>query len=331
MHNEDELQEYRHSIRALRDESNQAGISDSTFKKMYYDNLEELAKHSQTDSYYKSFKKMVPTIIASCVLALLVFYNFSALYSCLVCSFQEYIYPGLRSLRKLTIPLISLFPSLTDLYQETCLVQNPFFTIVDMDCWPCSMVNNVGQVYDPQPITEKQHNAPFIYKTEQPEITINALKEVYDKNVLIFHEENSKVLVDNQYYKPLSNIFEQSDNLFVWKLNSINEARIIRELIPRPVVVPKFGQSIERFMVIDTKLNSFRIPDSECNYSFLLAVSGDRIINLKPAEECKHQCKSFKVDLKESYLLWYNWWYWRPTAMSSSSNKTFVAHVGSYC
>lgn len=51
---------------------------------------------------------------------------------------------------------------ITDLYHETCLIQNPFFAVVDMDCWPCSSVSNVREIVNPEPNT--QHNAPFIYE-----------------------------------------------------------------------------------------------------------------------------------------------------------------------
>lgn len=82
----------------------------------------------------------------------------------------------------------------------------------------------------------------------------------------------------------------------------MNVAKVLRQVIPRPKVVPKFGQSTERFIIVDTSQQSFHIPDTECSFSFLLALSGSREIHLAPAEECKHQCKSLKVELKETYL-----------------------------
>ncbi|CAH0759355.1 unnamed protein product [Diatraea saccharalis] len=119
--------------------------------------------------------------------------------------------------------------------------------------------------------------------------------------------------------------------LCIWKFNSMPLARILRQYIPRPKVVPKFGQSTERFIIMDSSKKSFKVPDTECTFSFLLSLSGDRNVHLVPAEECKHQCKSLKVELKETFLLWYNWWYWRPVIQPTSSNETFIAHVGSYC
>ncbi|CAH0721546.1 unnamed protein product, partial [Brenthis ino] len=202
-----------------------------------------------------------------------------------------------------------------------------------MDCWPCSSVNNIGEIFNPLPV-HKQQNAPFIYKTEHSRMSIEDFRNLYIKNKMLFDKESPKVLVNNKNYLTPQNVFyveNLQENLYVWKLNNFNVARILRQIIPRPKVVPKFGQSTERFIIIDSKHDMFRIPDTECNFAFILVLSGTRIIDLQPADECKHQCKSFKMELKESYLLWYNWWYWRPVVQQSSSNETFIAHVGSYC
>lgn len=56
---------------------------------------------------------------------------------------QVYIYPGMRLWRKLTLPVIQRFPQFTQLYDETCLVTNPFFRVANLDCTPCADVINV--------------------------------------------------------------------------------------------------------------------------------------------------------------------------------------------
>lgn len=37
-----------------------------------------------------------------------------------------------------------------------------------MDCWPCSTVASVREVYDPKPVNQ-QNGAPFIYEVIQVE------------------------------------------------------------------------------------------------------------------------------------------------------------------
>ncbi|CAK1551952.1 unnamed protein product [Leptosia nina] len=249
------------------------------------------------------------------------------------CMEAEYIYPGLKLWRQISIPLISVFPRLTDLHQETCLLQNPFFTVVDMDCSPCSNVQEVRELQDPI-LRDTQHATPLTYKTTQLPVSLDQLHDLYVNNKKEFDAEGSKILVNNRHELMPKEWFSQikkDNNLYMWKINTLNSARILRQLIPRPKIVPKFGQASERFIIVDTQRTHFEIPDTECNYSFLLALSGKRTILLKPAQECKHLCKSLKIDLMESQLLWYNWWYWRPLAEDAAKNETFISQLGSYC
>lgn len=335
MTNENVLQEYSDYIRTIRKQCLDAGLTEEEFREMYFESLKSVDSNTQAEA---QTRPMLSTshkllLIGICVLGCSM-YNYKTIYSCVVCHLQDYIYPGLRLLRRLSIPLISLFPSLTELYHETCLVQNPFFTVADMDCWPCSSINRVREIYNPTKPFNPQQNIPFIYETDQQVIDIPALKSLYFQNKQIFDKEAAKILVDNKYFITPDDMFTQNqldEKLYTWKFNNMHVGRVLRQYLPRPKIVPKFGQSTERFIIIDSSQKSFRVPDTECSFSFLLSLRGSRTIQLVPAEECKHQCKSLKVELKETYLLWYNWWYWRPVVQTTSSNVTFMAHVGSYC
>lgn len=56
---------------------------------------------------------------------------------------QTFIYPGMRYWRKLTLPIIRELPQLTNLYDESCLLSNPFFQVAELDCAPCTNVINI--------------------------------------------------------------------------------------------------------------------------------------------------------------------------------------------
>lgn len=49
----------------------------------------------------------------------------------------------MRVWRIFTLPIIRAFPKLSNFYDETCLVSNPFFRVNDLDCSPCADVVNV--------------------------------------------------------------------------------------------------------------------------------------------------------------------------------------------
>lgn len=58
-------------------------------------------------------------------------------------SVHSIVYPGMRIWRRMTLPLIERFPRLTELYDESCLMGNPFFQVDDLSCSPCAHVDGV--------------------------------------------------------------------------------------------------------------------------------------------------------------------------------------------
>lgn len=58
-------------------------------------------------------------------------------------SVQSMVYPGMRMWRRMTLPLIERFPRLTELYDESCLMGNPFFQVDDLSCSPCAHIDAV--------------------------------------------------------------------------------------------------------------------------------------------------------------------------------------------
>lgn len=90
---------------------------------------------------------------------------------------QTMVYPGMRMWRRMTLPLIERFPRLTELYDESCLMDNPFFQIDDLNCSPCTQVESVidlsehlaGQLIDADTAllnVSKLGNVPFIFKVK---------------------------------------------------------------------------------------------------------------------------------------------------------------------
>lgn len=79
---------------------------------------------------------------------------------------QTIFYPGMKLWRKLTLPVIEKFPGLTELYDESCLMMNPFFQVENLNCDPCSNVVNVldlTNVPEQNPSADK-YAVPFIFK-----------------------------------------------------------------------------------------------------------------------------------------------------------------------
>lgn len=110
-------------------------------------------------------------------------------------------------------------------------------------------------------------------------------------------------------------------------------ARMLRKIFPKPQKIPSNGISLERFIAIDTPLASpYRIPDTECPNIFIVQATGKRIIILRPTAECSSKCRTLSVRLPTSYVLLYNWWYWKPISIADQSSPSqSVSYIGSYC
>lgn len=91
---------------------------------------------------YSQLRRYVVHIVALVVLLILVNYR-AELTRIFMRNIQAYIYPAMRLWRILTMPIIRQFPQLSQLYDETCLISNPFFRVANLDCSPCADVINV--------------------------------------------------------------------------------------------------------------------------------------------------------------------------------------------
>lgn len=125
MSDDEVFQEYKQSIQRLRDESISAGITNQEFDKIYSESIKSIIIKKKNDRLNNYISRKICTFSIILVILVLIVYNFKFLQSCLICNIQEYTYPGLRLLRKASIPLISLFPSLTGLYTKTIFFTQP--------------------------------------------------------------------------------------------------------------------------------------------------------------------------------------------------------------
>lgn len=91
---------------------------------------------------YSQLKRYMVYIAVLVIVLILVNYHVE-LKRIFMRNIQVYIYPGMRLWRKLTMPIIQQFPQLTQFYDETCLISNPFFRVANLDCSPCTDVINV--------------------------------------------------------------------------------------------------------------------------------------------------------------------------------------------
>lgn len=57
-----------------------------------------------------------------------------------------------------------------ELYDETCLVENPYFYVSDMECWPCENVNTVIDLTGFDNHSLYQSGIPYVVQVSNQDI-----------------------------------------------------------------------------------------------------------------------------------------------------------------
>lgn len=159
---EDVLRTYFHQLNALSVFAEQNySIKSNEFYDICFDEIQSIQRDSETQRCrHSSLKKYSPTqsntiemkckpfrrygVYIGVVFIIIALVNYRTDISRLFMrNIQTFIYPGMRYWRKITLPIIRQFPQLTNLYDESCLLSNPYFHVAELDCAPCISVINV--------------------------------------------------------------------------------------------------------------------------------------------------------------------------------------------
>lgn len=131
---------------------------------------------------------------------------------------------------------------------------------------------------------------------------------MYSSNQKIFQRDAYRIQSTNPLIGNLEELFREfnqsqkapSHNL--WRCNRMVPARLLRQLIARPVTLPP-SMALERYMTIDMPhAPSYTLPNTECPHVYVQQASGARLIILRPTSECRHNCRTLSVRLPSSYV-----------------------------
>ncbi|XP_017013054.2 uncharacterized protein [Drosophila takahashii] len=254
---------------------------------------------------------------------------------------QAMVYPGMRMWRRMTMPLIQRFPQLTELYDESCLMGNPFYQLEDLSCGPCAEVESVwleGEDLE----QHRPEGSPIAFRSNQLEaIDLSHFYAIYASNHQIFQRDAYRVHSTNQDVHNLEDLFGQFNSSSswtkqahsLWRCNRMLPARLLRPIFARPTRLPSMGVALERYVAIDTaQAPAYTLPETECPNVYVHQAVGTRFIILRPTSECRHRCRTLSLRLTQSFVLSYNWLYWKPiSAPDPISESLSISLIGSYC
>lgn len=232
---------------------------------------------------------------------------------------QTIIYPGMSVWRQITAPIVAIIPGLSQLYDETCLLSNPFFQINDMDCRPCADVvnildlTNVTSGADHKPAAAAPQAVPYMFQTTAPMVVnLPALQRLYDAHRHVFRADAYAIRSTNADIRNWDDLFadflnttddSRTESHNLWRCNRMNPIRLLRTVIVHPTELPRTGLSIERYLAIDSSAApAYEIPETECSSVFVYQLAGVRTLIMRPTNECQGQCRTISVRLAQSYV-----------------------------
>lgn len=93
---------------------------------------------------------------------------------------------------------------LSELYDEWCLMENPYFYVNDMDCWPCSMVHSVLDLTSHSISSSFNVGIPYTRMENNTKVKMKDLVSLYWNNRDIFDEDAKRISSNNKTFKLVS-------------------------------------------------------------------------------------------------------------------------------
>ncbi|XP_078042734.1 uncharacterized protein LOC144473058 isoform X1 [Augochlora pura] len=335
------LELYKSKLEEIRQKARNNDISEKEIDKMLNNSFRILELKRRQRGISCCTMLTIPILLI--VIISLVFFDRRFISAMIMRNLQNSIYPGLKMLRKIAVPVIQHYPSLSEFYDEWCILENPYFYVNDIDCWPCSVVNFVPDLTGHRISRSFNPGMPYTKTENFSEIHFKDLKQLFWENYETFERDAMKIYSNNLTYKHIRDVMESKidslpsrnlDDHVTWRVNRMTAGRVLRKLFPVPIDTPIWWeQSTEKFIVIDEqKSPPYALPNPECSNVAIRCTSGSRLIKMVASLECSGSCASFTVLLTAGKILWYNWWYWRPLSLPvSNSTSISVNYIISFC
>ncbi|KAF0299755.1 hypothetical protein FJT64_027589 [Amphibalanus amphitrite] len=241
---------------------------------------------------------------------------------------QDWIYPILRAIRLIALPIIQYFPSITDIHEETCLIENPFYWDQEVDCSLCQDVAVVT-------LSDIQHFEELFYHKGVPVIVQDAvpspvylpsLRKLYAEHRADIAAGSAVRLVPappgldslDRLLRAPARRLANMEHCIQWRLLRVSAVRHLRELFVRPYFITKKTEvSLHRYIYLcGDQGEQFHLPMTEFANVWISQHSGTRRIRLTPSSECSDICRPLSALLRPGETLFYNWRYWRATSLS---------------
>ncbi|XP_037071080.1 uncharacterized protein LOC119092208 [Pollicipes pollicipes] len=263
-------------------------------------------------------------IVCLCALSFAVikfgYCNGKSLKLCWNNNIQDWIYPVLRGIRLISLPVIQYFPSITDIHEETCLVDNPLYWDPEVDCTLCKDVGVVTLPHAEQFEDLFYHKGvPVVVQDAiAAPVSLAALTRLYAlRRDDIVAGSARRLLGLDRLMAAAPAELAALPHCVQWRLLRVSAVRHLRQLFRRPYFVSKKTEvSLHRYIYLcGAEGGRFPLPVTEFANVWVSQHSGTRQIQLTPSSECSATCRTVSALLRPGDTLFYNWRYWRASSL----------------
>lgn len=87
------------------------------------------------------------------------------------------------------------------MYDEWCLIENPYFYVNDMDCWPCTVVHSVLDLTGHNISRSFNVGIPYTRAENNTKVKMKDLANLYWNNRGVFDEDAKRISSNNKTFK----------------------------------------------------------------------------------------------------------------------------------
>lgn len=88
-----------------------------------------------------------------------------------------------------------------ELYDEWCILENPYFYVNDMDCSPCSVVHFVPDLTGHHVSKSLNPGIPYTKMENITEVRVETIQQLLWENSKVFEQDAMKIFSNNLTYR----------------------------------------------------------------------------------------------------------------------------------
>ncbi|KAK9304316.1 hypothetical protein QLX08_004302 [Tetragonisca angustula] len=284
------LEVYKEQLQKIRHYARENGITENEIDKALQNSFRVLEKKEKKVNLCFIVKSMF--VILFIIIVCFISFDKKFLIVMLMRNLQNSIYPGLKLIRKIAIPVIQHYPSLSENFSDVHMKD------IQELLWQNSEVFKT----DAMKVFSNNKTYRNIQDVMEKNMDLNLSKNLYNHVTWRINRITAGRILRKLFPKPTDtpNWWEQSTEKFIF--------------------------------FDEPKSPPYSLPNPECSNIMIRCTIGTRLIKMIASSECSASCESFTVLLSAGKTLWYNWWYWRPVSLPALNSTTItISYMTSFC